>query len=539
MKQTCTFLFMLATIMVFGSPASSQITYWLDPSALNSPERDRIIKAMDSCISVYNQYSNYDEHVRVKYDQSIPTANAGYKGRIAFGGSIGPKTAMHELSHVLGVGTYRKWDNNRDAENKVWTGENAIAQLKAFDGEDAILHCDKWHFWPYGLNKKWADVKRHVYMVGALREDMGLSNTSGEGTGVYCNPAMLESFSEVNHQGELDVGMAFAEVGADVRLEASTIAGSQGTWSWSGPDDYTATGRSILLNDVQKSRGGQYTVEFTKDCDAVTTRKFDLIVHRKNPYYGIQVQPGFLMRPESDTVGSRLNCAPDTSTNQWVQWDKINADNGFFYLRNRKTGMYFRPTSDANGALMEQVSGDMADRRAQWKLQGTGDGYTFIINRSTGKKFRINNGDVDQAYIEQTKTSKIGSWTRWKFEILDEEKNDQDDQDDQDDEETTGIFDGEDPFGEEDGMYCRPNPFSENLKIRFKVPKTGAVWLEIFHISGKKIHTLIGGKRYHAGTHAFTWNGRDGNGTPLPSGSLVIVRYRIGQHQTSAKVLVE
>lgn len=514
------------SLLVSGT-VNSQITYWLDQSALDSPHRDKIIQAMDSCISAYNTYSNYDEHVRVIYDETISTANAGYKGRIAFGGSIGEKTALHEMSHVLGVGTYREWDNNRDADNKKWLGEKAIAQLKEFDGEDAVLNADHWHFWPYGLNKNWADVEHHVYMVGALREDMGLSNTSGEGGVGYCNPAMLEGFSEINNGGEMDFGFAFAKEGDDVRLKASTLSDDEGSWSWSGPGDFSGNSESILINDVQKNQSGTYIAEFTKNCDGVTTREFSVFVHQHTAYYAIEITTGFLLRPENDLEGSEMKCADVTATDHWVQWEKIETDNGYFYLKNRKTGMYFRPKGNSDGDRMEQIKVEDGDERAQWKIKDTGEGNAFIMNRSTGLKFRITSGQVNDAYIEQTHDGNTAGWTRWDFNMLD-------------DAETASTNVSEvNGLSKDDLLNCSPNPFSDVLEINFFVPETGKVWLEIFDFSGKRMVALVDGEKYHAGDHSLVWNGNGESEMLLQSGSTFLVRYRTGQEQASAKVMLK
>ncbi len=64
--------------------------------------------------------------------------------------------------------------------NGQWTGSNAVATLRALTGDpNAVLHADSQHFWPYGLNQpsevtSQDDYVRHVTIVVALRQDMGL-----------------------------------------------------------------------------------------------------------------------------------------------------------------------------------------------------------------------------------------------------------------------------------------------------------------------------------------------------------------------------
>jgi hypothetical protein len=84
--------------------------------------------------------------------------------------------AIHEIAHTLGIGTHENWGEN--IKDGLWTGKYALEQLREFDGKDAVLHADRMHFWPYGLNfDNESDSEkdlRHVKMVAAMRKDMGV-----------------------------------------------------------------------------------------------------------------------------------------------------------------------------------------------------------------------------------------------------------------------------------------------------------------------------------------------------------------------------
>ena len=176
---------------VISQHLDAQLTWWLDVDGstpgTSQAVFDQITNSMNFAVDTYNAFSDYNwSHVasspagvRVVYQSSIPTANASYRGRIAFGGSRGGTTAMHELSHVLGVGTFFEWDLpwNRDSSTNRWVGEPALNELRDIQqNPNAVLGADGAHFWPYGLNGKDGDRNAHVRMVGALREDMGLYN---------------------------------------------------------------------------------------------------------------------------------------------------------------------------------------------------------------------------------------------------------------------------------------------------------------------------------------------------------------------------
>jgi hypothetical protein len=158
--------------------SDSPMVYRLDDGYEQWPadKREKVIAAMNGAIALYNRMGEFPKNVIASYNTGTPTADGSYNGHIRFGGSISKRVALHELGHVLGVGTHPRW-GSFIKEGK-WTGAYAIAQLRAFDGPDAVLHADRQHFWPYGLNfdneSSAENDRRHVLMVGAFRRDLGI-----------------------------------------------------------------------------------------------------------------------------------------------------------------------------------------------------------------------------------------------------------------------------------------------------------------------------------------------------------------------------
>ncbi|MEW6755228.1 MAG: FG-GAP-like repeat-containing protein [Candidatus Latescibacterota bacterium] len=62
-----------------------------------------------------------------------------------------------------------------------------------------------------------------------------------------------------------------------------------------------------------------------------------------------------------------------------------------------------------------------------------------------------------------------------------------------------------------------PNPFNGSTVIRFSLPVPGVMELAVYNLAGQRVATLVRGQR-PAGTHAVTWDGRDGEGQPLATG---------------------
>ena len=62
-----------------------------------------------------------------------------------------------------------------------------------------------------------------------------------------------------------------------------------------------------------------------------------------------------------------------------------------------------------------------------------------------------------------------------------------------------------------------PNPFNPTTTIPFTLDKAQNVTIEIFSSTGKKI-AILGKRKFPAGNHILSWNGRDAQGMVQPSG---------------------
>lgn len=63
-----------------------------------------------------------------------------------------------------------------------------------------------------------------------------------------------------------------------------------------------------------------------------------------------------------------------------------------------------------------------------------------------------------------------------------------------------------------------PNPFNPVTTVAYELPETAPVTLDIYDILGRKVITLVDNRLQARGYYQVTWDGRDGQGLPLPSG---------------------
>ena len=66
-------------------------------------------------------------------------------------------------------------------------------------------------------------------------------------------------------------------------------------------------------------------------------------------------------------------------------------------------------------------------------------------------------------------------------------------------------------------LQAAPNPFNPSTVLRFAVPVGGDMDLAVFDLKGRRVRQLHQGA-LPAGSHDFTWDGRNEGGRPLSSG---------------------
>jgi len=81
-----------------------------------------------------------------------------------------------------------------------------------------------------------------------------------------------------------------------------------------------------------------------------------------------------------------------------------------------------------------------------------------------------------------------------------------------------------------------PNPFNPTTIIEYDLPKSSAVRLEIYNITGQKARTLVSGQ-LAAGRQSAEWDGRDASGRRVSSG-IYLYRLTAGEFVQTRKMLL-
>ena len=160
--------------------AAASITWSLqrasNPTSDQQDAYNRITAAMNAAVARYNNLSDLGKTITVRYEPGVPTADGNINGTIRFGSNrsyMTERTALHEIAHTIGVGTSSGW--SRLGGSGTWTGAQATALVRQFDGASAKISTGGGHFWPYGLNydNEFSNTAadRHVQIVAAMVRD--------------------------------------------------------------------------------------------------------------------------------------------------------------------------------------------------------------------------------------------------------------------------------------------------------------------------------------------------------------------------------
>ncbi|MCO6492920.1 MAG: T9SS type A sorting domain-containing protein, partial [Phaeodactylibacter sp.] len=85
-------------------------------------------------------------------------------------------------------------------------------------------------------------------------------------------------------------------------------------------------------------------------------------------------------------------------------------------------------------------------------------------------------------------------------------------------------------------LDASPNPFSQQVALRFYLPEGGPATLEVFNLSGQRVAALLSGDMGD-GPHEYHWTGVDGRGRQLSAG-VYLVRLRTGNEVISRRVVL-
>jgi len=97
-----------------------------------------------------------------------------------------------------------------------------------------------------------------------------------ESGGGSCTPTTITPYVQVNGGSWQQVANATVASGGSVMFGPQPVTG--GSWSWSGPNNFSATTREITISNIQANQAGNYVATYTNSGGCQSTQTFNVTV---------------------------------------------------------------------------------------------------------------------------------------------------------------------------------------------------------------------------------------------------------------------
>lgn len=110
--------------------------------------------------------------------------------------------------------------------------------------------------------------------------DQGNLDAIMEGAAASCTPTQITPYVQVNGGSWAQTSSATVDAGGSVKFGPQPSQG--GSWSWSGPNSFSATTREVTLSNIQSNQAGDYIATYTNTGGCSSTHTFKVTVNENS-----------------------------------------------------------------------------------------------------------------------------------------------------------------------------------------------------------------------------------------------------------------
>ena len=119
----------------------------------------------------------------------------------------------------------------------------------------------------------------------------------------------------------------------------------------------------------------------------------------------------------SEVDATTVSVAANTETSTCAHWEKIDTNDGFFILKNRKSGKHIRPETSSNDSPIVIRPSSWDGNWVRWRFEERGEGFGHFVHKVSGK-YIFNTGRGAGTGLSLQPSTWRGDFTRWKFESV-------------------------------------------------------------------------------------------------------------------------
>lgn len=152
-----------------------------------------------------------------------------------------------------GTGHDSRWDNITNLSNRIKDGVVGVAQVNPASD------------WASTISKIRNSLPQPPYCAGGVIVDPPV-----------CTPSTITPYIQVNGGTWNETSTASVNEGQPLKIGPQPNTG--GSWSWSGPNGFTANTRELSFTSIQLSNAGTYTATYTNASGCKSTQQYSITV---------------------------------------------------------------------------------------------------------------------------------------------------------------------------------------------------------------------------------------------------------------------
>lgn len=163
------------------------------------------------------------------------------------------------------------------------------------------------------------------------------------GEAASCTPTTIVPYIQINGGSWQQTASASLAVGGTVKLGPQPVTG--GSWSWTGPNNFTATTREITITNIQSAQAGTYTAKYTNASGCQSTQAITITITGNN---------AIVVRARGAAGGETIDLRVNNTT--VASWTLTTAYQNFSSSGNGTVTVHFTNDSGSRDVQIDYVT---------------------------------------------------------------------------------------------------------------------------------------------------------------------------------------
>ena len=286
---------------------------------------------------------------------------------------------------------------------KTWNQERVVIQgtsrnfhgfnyaFMQFDGDDLVFVSRTAYENKYGQAQRWHDSNMLTFHR--------VENFRGDAPPATCS---LVPYINVNKEGWNSVSAVSVAAGDEVWFgpQSSRFGADQTEgWSYSGPNGFTSSGRSLVIENIQASQGGTYTVTNTDPSGCKASLEYTVTVDGEGggetllagTYYLKNVATGRYLdaNPGGEVVHTAASGGEDT------QWNLNESTPGYFFIDNAmpdRGPLAAKPSLNNAITYLAERYNNSAYQNREWQAVNVGGNVYKLLCKDNARGYLTASG---------------------------------------------------------------------------------------------------------------------------------------------------